>query len=317
MVTAEHEALHKIFQHDTELFARTMRHVFAVRVPVPRHVSIMNTDFTEVRPHLRRGDSVLLAELLVEDPDNQYVMIIESQTDPDDEKAYRWPYYVAYLHDKYQCPVVLLVVCSKAGTAEWAREPIVVGLPGLLCMTVRAIVLGPDNVPTITDLAMARDDVGFAVFSALTHSRSERVGVILETLAAALGTIDAETASLLAEFTEAGLGSTDGVTIWRGLMATQTYPYVSHLRSQGREEGRQEGLAEGRSEGRAEGRSEGRAEGRAEARAADIVRLLDKRGIEMAPADRELVLACRDAETLDVWLDRVLTISRISELFAA
>jgi hypothetical protein len=297
MVTAEHEALHKIFQHDTELFARTMRHVFAVQVPVPRHVSITNTDFTEVRPHLRRGDSVLLAELLVEDPDNRYVMIIESQTDPDDEKAYRWPYYVAYLHDKYQCPVVLLVVCSKAVTAEWAREPILVGLPGLLCMTVRAIVLGPDNVPAITDLAMARDDVGFAVFSALTHSRSERVGVILETLAAALGTIDAETASLLAEFTEAGLGSTDGVTIWRGLMATQTYPYVSHLRSQGREEGRQEGLAEGR--------------------AADIVRLLDKRGIEMAPADRERILACRDAETLDVWLDRVLTIARISELFAA
>jgi predicted transposase YdaD len=92
-------------------------------------------------------------------------------------------------------------------------------------------------------------------------------------------------------------------------MATQTYPYVSHLRSQGREEGRQEGLAEGLAEGRAEGRSE--------ARAADIVRLLDRRGIGMAAADRERILACRDAEVLDAWLDRVLTISRVSELFAA
>ena len=57
----------------------------------------------------------------------------------------------------------------------------------------------------------------------------------------------------IAEFTEAGLGEdTMGRTIWRNLMATRTYPYVSELRSQGREEGRVEGRAEGRAEGRVE-----------------------------------------------------------------
>jgi hypothetical protein len=296
MVTAEHEALHRIFQHDTELFARMIRTVFGVAVPVPRQVSILDTDFTEVQPHVRRGDSVLLADLLVEDPDDRYVMIIESQTDPDDEKEYRWPYYVAYLHDKYQCPVVLVVVCSKSSTAEWARKPITVGLPNLPCMTVNAIVLGPDNVPVITEIAEAQADVGFAVFSALTHSRSKQIDGILKTLAAALGTIDADTAALLAQFTEAGLGDGDGESIWRGLMMTQTYPYTTRLRTQ---------LVE-------EGLTQGRAQGLAQA----VVQVLDSRGIVMEPADRERILTCRDNETLQAWLSKVSRIADITELFA-
>ena len=138
--------------------------------------------------------------------------------------------------------------------------------------------------------------MGFAVFSAITHSRSHQIDVILETLAGALSTVDEETGSLLAEFTEAGLGDTKGRSIWRKLMATSTYPFASELRSQGREEGR------------AKGREEGRAQ--------DIERLLDKRGIAMTPADRERISSCRDGETLDTWLDRVLTISDITGLFA-
>lgn len=288
MVTSQHEALHRIFAHDEELFARTMRRVFGQDVPVPENVTILNTDFTEVSPHVRRGDSVLLAELLVEDPSRRYVLIVESQTEKDqDEAPYRWPYYVAYLHDKYKCPVVLLIVCSKKTTAEWARDPIRVGLPGLTCMTVCGVVLGPDNVPAITSPDDARRDVGFAVFAALTHSRSLRIGAILETLAGALATVDDETGSTLAEFTEAGLGDTSARSIWRELMATTAYPYVSQLRSQGRQEGR----------------------------AADIERILDKRGIAMDPADRERILSCRDEAALDLWLDRVLTVSTISDLF--
>ena len=56
--------------------------------------------------------------------------------------------------------------------------------------------------------------------------------------------------------------------------------------------------------------------GVAQARAQDIERLLDKRGIAMTPADRDRISSCRDGKTLDTWLDRVLTISYISELFA-
>ncbi len=241
MVTPQHEAMHRIFQRDKELFARTMRHVFGEDVPVPREVSILDTDMTEARPHIRRGDSVLLAELLVEGKEDKYIVIVESQMRPDEEKERRWPYYIAYLHDKYECPVVLLVVCNDAATADWARTPITIGLAGLTCMIVLAWVLGPDNLDPITDPVQAKEDVGLAVLAAITHSRSGLISAILEALAGALDTIDTSTASVLAELAEAGLADTDGLPIWRALMATTTYPYVSHLRSQGREEGRQEG----------------------------------------------------------------------------
>jgi hypothetical protein len=296
MAKPEHEALHRIFQQDSRLFARTMRRVFDIDITEPHQVTVLNVDLTETRPVERRPDSVLLTELLVEGPEYRYIVVIESQTDPEDTKRSRWPYYIAYLHDKYGCPVILLVVCSKAATAEWAREPIKIGLRGLTCMIVSPVVLGPDNVPAIIDLAEATTDVCFTVFSALTHSRSQQAGGILEVLAAALDTVDASTAASLAEFTEAGLGQTAGQQIWRALMTSQTYPYVSQLRSQGREEGREAG--------------------RAESRAEDIVRILDRRGISVPQEAREQILSCTDIATLDSWLDRALTATAVSDLFA-
>jgi hypothetical protein len=122
----------------------------------------------------------------------------------------------------------------------------------------------------------------------------------VKTLAAALGTIDADTAALLAQFTEAGLGDGDGESIWRGLMMTQTYPYTTRLRTQ---------LVE---EGLAQGRAQGLAQGLAQA----VVQVLDSRGIVMEPADRERILTCRDNETLQAWLSKVSRIADITELFA-
>jgi hypothetical protein len=37
----------------------------------------------------------------------------------------------------------------------------------------------------------------------------------------------------------------------------------------------------------------------------------------MTAADRERIVSCRDDKTLDAWLDRVLVIAEVSELFAA
>jgi hypothetical protein len=159
-------------------------------------------------------------------------------------------------------------------------------------MIVMAWVLGPDNLTPITDRVQAKEDVGLAVLAAITHSRSGLINAILEALAEALDTIDTSTASVLAELAEAGLADTDGLPIWRALMAATTYPYVSHLRSQGREEGRQEGRAEA------------------------VVQVLVARRVEISDADRERILACRDNDTLTAWLRRAAVITNFSELFA-
>jgi hypothetical protein len=97
------------------------------------------------------------------------VLIVESQTEPDETRRRRWPYYIAFVRDKYDCQVVLLVVCSKKKTAEWARVPLEVGEPGAVCMVVTPLVLGPDNVPAVVTVEDAVADLPFAVFSALAQ----------------------------------------------------------------------------------------------------------------------------------------------------
>jgi hypothetical protein len=298
--TSQHEALHRIFLQDEALFARAAAHILGIVVQEPQQVTVLSNDLTTVKPLERRPDSVLMAEWLIDDPAGRYILIIESQTEPEETRLRRWPYYIAYLHDKYECPVVLLVVCNKEYTARWARQPIVIGLPDLTCMLVHPVVLGPDNVPAVTDIAEAGLDVTYAVFSALTHSRSSKVGAILEALAGALKAIDRDTALTLAEITEAGLGETAGLQKWRELMVKQLTPYVSEFRRQGIEEGR------------AQGRAQGEAAGQARA----ILQVLNKRGIAVDDDSREQIVSCTDLDTLTAWLDRSLTAALVSDLFA-
>jgi hypothetical protein len=106
-------------------------------------------------------------------------------------------------------------------------------------------------------------------------------------------------AANLAEFTETGLGDTAGRQIWRALMATRTYPFVSQMRLQAREEGLEQG------------RQEGRAETLVEA----IRAIFEQRGIEVDAASRARIESCDDAEVLNVWLRRSVVVAAASELF--
>jgi hypothetical protein len=187
MVTGTHEAHHSIFRHDDDLFPEVMEQVFGLVLGKAARVTCLSTDLTERQPLERRVDSVLLAELLVEDKGSKYIVVVEAQTDPDDKKWWSWPYYIAYLRARYECPVILLVVCTKPATEQWARAEITSGLGELICMRVTPAVAGPGNVEPVTDLDKARANVGFAAFSALTHSRMGSGREILEVLAEALG----------------------------------------------------------------------------------------------------------------------------------
>lgn len=288
MPSSPHEALHKIFQEDTSLFVRALHHALGVSFPIPHSVNVLNIDMTEIAPVERRVDTLLMATT----PDGAHAFLVESQTDPNPDKLHAWPYYIAYVHAKYKCPVTLLVICTDAKTAKWARTVIEIGLPDLPSMYVRAIVFGPDNVPVITHPDHAAHDIHMAVLSALVHRLDPNPDGILEALVTALDTIDTSAAAFLAEFTEAGLGKTVARKIWRTLMATTAHTYISQTRA--------EGIAEGRAEG--------------EARA--ILRGLEKRGIAIPDSARERITSCADVDTLDTWLIRVGTIATIDDLFA-
>jgi hypothetical protein len=110
-------------------------------------------------------------------------------------------------------------------------------------------------------------------------------------LASALNTIDTAAASELAEFTEAGLGDTAGLKIWRKLMATETFRYMS------------------------ETRVKGRIQGRVEEGARAVLRVLKRRDVAVDDDSRKRIESCTNLETLETWLDRAVTAHKVKELF--
>ncbi len=273
------------------MFASAFR-TLGIPFPEPVAVSLMDTDLTEIRPLERHVDTLLRIDVASGD---SLLLAIEAQGKKDPDKRSSWAYYLAHLYAKFRYPCVLLVVCRDKGTAEWAAEPIRVGLENHPSLVVFPLVLGPHNVPVVTDAARAADDIPMAVFSAITHSNDHGIAAILEALAKALRDMDADAAAVFAEFTEAGLGATPAREIWRNLMGTG----LSHFRGFVAESFRDEGRVEGRLEGRAE----------------DILRILDLRGVPVPEAARQRVSACTDLAVLDVWFERAVTAPSADAVF--
>ncbi|MFJ4965809.1 hypothetical protein ACIP6P_25760 [Streptomyces sp. NPDC088729] len=287
MVSSPHEAHHRIFQENPGLFTSAFR-ALGIPFPDPVAVSLMDTDLTEIRPLERHVDTLLRVDIAGGDC---FLLAIEAQGKKDLDKKSSWAYYLAHLYAKFRYPPVLLVVCRDKGTAEWAAEPIRIGLEKHPSLAVYPLVLGPHNVPAVTDAARAAEDIPMAVFSAITHGNDHDIAAILEALAVALKTTDADAAAVFAEFTEAGLGATPAREIWRNLMGTG----LSHFRGIVAETFRDEGRVEGRVE--------------------DILRILAVRGVAVPESARQRISACADLQVLDVWFERAVTAETADALF--
>ena len=284
MVSSSHEAMHRIFLAAPELVARTMQ-VLNQPFAEPVAVTELPTDLTELRPLERRVDSLLRVDTA--DPDSSFLLVVESQTKKAPDKPAAWLYYLGYLYAKYRIPPVLLVTCQDRATALWASQKVRIGPT----VTLAPLVLGPHNVPAVTDPEQAAADIPLAVLSAITHSKDPDVGAILKALAAALKTLDAETASVYIEYTEQSLGTTPAAEIWRDLMAVD----LSFFRSETAQKLRREGKAEGKAEA--------------------IVRLLAMRELDVSDEIRDRVFDCADSDTLDRWFERAYTAAAADELF--
>ncbi|WP_069166371.1 hypothetical protein [Nocardia altamirensis] len=296
MVSSQHEAMHRLFQHDPGTFARAFR-ALHLPFPDPTEVILLSTDLTEPTPVERRADTVLRIETAT----GPFLLLVEAQSKEDATRPPAWAYYLSHLYAKYTLPTVLLVVCQDKTTAEWATGPLTIGMEQWPSLVVRPLVLGPHNVPSITDIDTAKSDIPLATLSAITHAKDPDVNAILKTLAAALRSVgDADDHDIFAELTEQGLANSPALKYWRTLMTMD----LSFFRSE-----TSQAL-------RAEGRAEGRDEARAETRAEYIVRLLDGRGVDVPDQARARILACQDNDRLDHWFDRAITANTVDELFA-
>ena len=272
MVSSSHEAMHHFGQKDTAALIRNFQRLFHVPFPEPCGFAVVNTDLTEIEPVERRVDSLVR----VHTESGDFLLVLESQGKKDERKRGSWPYYLSYLYEKYRCEPVLIVMTQSTSTARWAAQPIRFGLPGWSSLVVRPMVLGPDQVPVITDEKEAAQDVSLAVLSAITHGRGPRVAAILKPLAAALEATDPASAALLAQLVTSGLVDSQAKEIWRDLMAPVNYFFQNPVADQLRDEGRVEGRIEDRIE--------------------MILRILELRGIQVSDSARLRVQACSDLD---------------------
>ncbi len=283
MVSSNHEAMHRLFQHDPGVFARATR-ALGLSFPDPISVEILTTDATEIKPLERRIDTVLR----ITTSEGAYVLPIEAQGRKDQDKESTWPYCVAHLRAKYGLPVVLLVVCQDEATAIWANGPFSTGHSQWTSQITYPLVLGPKNVPAITDPETAVKDIPLATLSAIAHAKDKAINAILDALAAALKMVDADNREHFAVYTELGLGTTPAADYWRKLVTADTSFY----------------------------RSETFQRVRAESRAEDILRLLELRNIAVPEDVRTRIITCTDPDQLSLWFDRAANATGINDLFA-
>ncbi|MER6330256.1 hypothetical protein ABT298_13195 [Streptomyces sp. NPDC001034] len=291
MVGSSHEALHRIFQKDPTLLTQALQRVLHVPFPKPREIAALNVDLTEIEPVERRVDTLMRAET----DEGTYLLVVESQGKVDDRKRGSWPYYLAYLYEKYRCEPVLIVITQSSTTAKWASRLIRFGFRDWHSMTVRPLVLGPDNVPVITDADRAGRDPSLAVLSAMTHGRGPQTPAILESLVAALKTIDHDTAAVYAQFVDSCLTNPQAKQMWRDLMKTVQYFWRHPLAEQVREEGREEG--------------------RIETSRRMVFHLLEWRRIPVPDTARERIETCTDLDQLETWAERAVHATDAHELF--
>jgi hypothetical protein len=288
MVTSSHEAMHRIFQEGPGIFARTFARL-GIPFTEPLAVSLLSTDLTEIKPLERRLDTLLQIDTA---DGESYLLAVEAQGRKDADKGGSWAYYLSYLYAKYRKQPILLVTCQDEETAHWAEGPFHFGISRWRSLTVRPLVLGPHNVPVITDPAAAARDIPLAVFSAITHGKHPQADTMLKALGSALKTVDELTASIFRELTELGLGTSPAAQIWKDLMAVD----LSFFRS--------------------ETSQQLRAEGRVEGRVEDLLLVIRTREIDLSDDLRARITGCTDLELLREWFGRALTAARAEDIFA-
>ncbi len=200
-------------------------------------------------------------------------------------------WYVVAAHTRHECDATLVVVTPSASVAAWARRPLGLGHPGA---TLVPVVIGPDDVPVITDPEVAAQAPEIAVLSAIVHGETDAGLEVGRAALASLRDLDATHGALYTDIIYKRLRA-DARLPLEQQMGIENYQYQSEyaLRYV------------------AKGRAEGRAEGRAQA----VLTVLAARGVNVTAEERTRVLACADDATLDAWLTRAVAAKSARDIF--
>jgi hypothetical protein len=173
---------------------------------------------------------------------------------------------------------------------EWCAEPIAIGVPGFI---LEPLVLRHSAVPIVTDPAEAARRPELGVLSALAHGETEQGATIAVALLPAIRGLDDDRTKLYYDLVYNSLNA----AARRALEAMMKgYEYQSDFAKKYV----------------AQGRTEGRAEGRTEEAARALLTVLRVRNIAVPDAVRERILAQKDPERLEHWLEKAAVAASVT-----
>ena len=323
VVSFTHELLVELFRTAGDLAPALLQRCAGLTIDHAR-VEQGSIDLSQVASTEYRADAVVV----LRDRGDAIVaaVIVEVQLAVDRGKQRTWPVYVAALHHKLACPVILLVVTPSREVAVWARRALDLGHPGFslvpLVLELRDVprIVDPADVQMLPELgvlsAMANPDLEVATtaLSAFSILPEDRARLYLDVILAALPPHLRKVLETMrgyvyqSEFARKYYfaGHDEG-------MAKGLEKGLEEGRSKGLEEGRSKGLEEGRSKGLEEGRSEGRLGG---LRSAAIAMVRAK--LSSLTAEEEAAIEAIDSEgALDRLIGELARASDEAELRAA
>ncbi len=185
-----------------------------------------------------------------------------------------------------------VVLTVDRAVAAWAKRPIRINAT----TSLQAIVIGPDEVPWITEEEKARAQPELAMLSALTHGDDpDAARAASVALAAIRAVLDRPDGTAYYDLILAHLNHTAREAL---AMLTRNY--------QLQDEGLRKAWAGGEAKGKAEGEARGKAEG--------LLAVLEARGLALTGAQRDIVLGCTDPSQLARWLRAAVTASSADDV---
>jgi len=242
---------------------------------------------------------------------------IEVQLRINPAKLISWPVYLTTMRTE-RCPrACLLVLTPDPRVAAWAARPIDLG-PGN--GSFRVHVLGPEQIPRITQPHVARRHPELGFLSALAHADHDHDPELVRTALAGLTTLDRARArsygSVLLDCIDKALRAALEASVMEEDNQTSpssvTPEFVDRALAWGYraliDDERRIALQEGRQEGREVGREEGLLLGRREV----LVRLLARGGLRPDTNEARRIDGCDDLATLDRWIDQAISAASVA-----
>lgn len=243
-------------------------------------------------------------------------------------KLLSWPVYATTMRSP-QCPsACLLIVAPDRRVAEWAARPIRLG-PGN--ESFRVHVIGPDEIPRISEPHVARSHPEMGFLSALAHAHAEpelvRVAlagldaldsprarsygeVLLKTIEKALrGAVKDQ---LMEDLNNCEDDDDDGVFARRDDADEVTPEFVELALRWGRQLLVQDDRRRAREALREEGRQEGLLLGRREV----LTHLLARAGLQPTADEQLSIATCENLATLDRWIDQAISARSVAAALA-